>query len=61
MIIPPPPKGLDGNGWGVRLQRYYEPREWPQRLQDVPAEHRAQAEAYLRDIAARMRIQRRKR
>lgn len=53
----PPPQ--DGSGWGVELQRFVEPKDWPRALEErVPAEHRAGAEEYLRGIAARMRIQR---
>lgn len=49
---------VDGLGWGLRLHRRVEPKDWPRALQDVPQEHRAQAEEYLRGIAARMRVRR---
>jgi hypothetical protein len=45
----------DGLGWGLRIQRHREPKDWPAALLEVPEQHRAQAEEYLRGIAARMR------
>lgn len=45
----------DGIGWGLRIQRDFEPRLWREQLEKVPAKHRAEAERYLRGIAARMR------
>lgn len=45
----------DGLAWGLEIHRWVEPRDWPQALERVPAEHRARAEEYLRGIAQRMR------
>lgn len=45
----------DGLAWGLELHRWVEPKAWPAALEAVPPEHRAQAEEYLRGIAARMR------
>jgi hypothetical protein len=45
----------DGLGWGLRIQRRREPKDWPAALLEVPEQYRAQAEEYLRSIAARMR------
>jgi hypothetical protein len=53
------PDPVDGTGWGLRIQRRHEPRDWPRQLEKVPEEHRAGAEEYLRGIAARMRVIRR--
>lgn len=48
---------IDGLGWGLRLHRRVEPKDWPRALEEqVPAEHRAGAEEYLRGIAARLRV-----
>lgn len=57
----PAPLGTpqDGPGWGVYIQRRYEPRDWPRALEIVPQELRASAEEYLRGMAARMRVIRR--
>ena len=46
-----------GLGWGSFIHRHHEPRTWPQQLERVPQELRAEAEEYLRGIAARMRCQ----
>lgn len=43
-------------GWGSRIHRHVEPRGWVKALEQVPDEHRAGAELYLRGIAARMRV-----
>ncbi len=48
-----------GLGWGLRIQRRVEPSGWPAALLKVPEQHRAQAEEYLRGMAARMRVLRR--
>lgn len=48
-----------GLGWGLRIQRRTEPAAWPAALLQVPEQHRAQAEDYLRGMAARMRVLRR--
>ena len=45
----------DGTGWGLQIHRHRDPRDWPHALEQVPEQHRAEAEAYLRGIAARMR------
>lgn len=45
----------NGLGWGLKLHRHTEPKDWPAALANVPEEHRAGAEEYLRGIAARMR------
>lgn len=47
-----------GLGWGVWIQRHIAPKDWPQRLEQVPGEYRESAEKYLREIAARMRAAR---
>lgn len=59
----PAPSGLfphaepmDGLGWGLQIHRRYEPKDWLAQLERVPEQHRAEAEAYLRGIAARMRV-----
>lgn len=49
----------DATGWGLKIQRHHEPRDWPRELAKVPEEFRAGAEEYLRGIAARMRVIRR--
>ena len=49
------PAGADGLAWGLALQRYVKPSDWPKELATVPEQHRARAEDYLRGIAARMR------
>lgn len=46
---------INGLGWGLKLHRHTEPKDWPAALANVPEEHRADAEEYLRGIAARMR------
>lgn len=53
------PDPLDATGWGVRIQRHHEPRDWPRELEKVPEQFRAGAEEYLRGIAHRMRVVRR--
>lgn len=53
------PGPVDATGWGLKIQRHHEPRDWPRELAKVPEEFRAGAEDYLRGIAARMRVVRR--
>lgn len=58
-LIPREPP-ITGLGWGLHLHRYVQPADWPRELErQVPAELRQEAEAYLRNIAACMREQRR--
>lgn len=56
-----PQEKRDGTAWGLYLHRRVDPARWPEALESVPAEHRAAAERYLRDIAARMRVARKAR
>lgn len=51
------PEPSTGLGWGSFIHRFHEPRTWPQALERVPEELRAEAGEYLRGIAARMRAQ----
>lgn len=46
-----------GLAWGLFIQRHHAPRDWPEALKRVPEELRAEAEDYLRGMAARMRVQ----
>lgn len=47
----------DGLGWGLFLHRFHPMKDWPRLLESmVPAAHREGAEAYLRGIAARVRV-----
>lgn len=56
VILPPLTEPQDGVGWGLRIQRYHDMRIWASELEKVPEQHRAEAERYLRSIAARMRV-----
>lgn len=49
---------ITGLGWGLRIERRSEPRDWPAKLAEVPLELRPEAERYLRDRAAIMRAHR---
>jgi hypothetical protein len=45
-------------GAAVEIQRRRKPRDWPDALAALPEDQRPVAEAYLRGIAARMRVKR---
>lgn len=49
-----PPDNPDALWLAVQIQLHREPRDWPKALESLPVEFRAEAEAYLRGIAARM-------
>ena len=48
--------GMDCLGYAVDIERRVAPKDWPEALKGVPAECSAEAEEYLRGIAARIRV-----
>lgn len=61
MTLPPryrPRDGADATAWALAIHRHVEPRQWPEALEDVPQQHHAEVERYLRDMAHRMRVAR---
>lgn len=49
------PPGADALTWAGTIERNLAPRDWPEALARVPDALRADAEAYLRGIAERLR------
>ena len=47
---------MDYLDYAVDIERRVAPKDWPEALKGVPEECRAEAEEYLRGIAARIRV-----
>ena len=50
------PSGANALCFASWIHRRVDPMQWPSALNDVPADKRDEAEAYLRGIAQRMRV-----